>query len=770
MKENYIYSWGFSKYGQCGDFRQNYLILPNEIKLIKKNKENDNDFLTNPNYLNLNFKENEEIILEPDSIFCGEFHSGIISNTKELFMFGKNNNGQLGTGDNINSCFPRFINLNNIKIKLLALGGEHTVALSTNSIVFSWGLNIYGQLGSGNFYNYRKPNQIIDFCKFNKIDSNLNEYILENEQIIEISAGAQHTLLLSNKNNLFSCGSNFYNSLGHNSINIEKYEFGLNKFTLIEDDLLNGHDKINKISCGWYYSGCICNNNLIIIWGMNLSNPTIIKNNEDIKEIINFQIGLIYIAFLSNEGHVFIFEETNLVNKNLIRQIEFKKIKFIDKIINISVGSNFILALNNKGKLYGLGNNKFNQLLLFDGEEKINSPVDINLLSDLKIIKITAGGYHSIILCEKKSIKSINPIKVIPINRALNVSYIDTHLKQINNIINYQETLRENINKKILEINKLQSSINNLKAIFNEIPCQISNSHQKENINLKFQILKELEEFSFDEEIKLNELIILDKVNIGDGTFGEVKKCLYKNTIVAVKFLIKNSDQIIHLSNIKLFIEEFNILKKLRHPNIILYLGACFTSPEYFLVTEYCKNGSLYNFLHDLNNKTSIKDSTKIKWALEIARSINYLHSFNPPIIHRDLKSLNILLDHCNQIKIADFGWARLKEQHMTKQRGTFQWMAPEVVKNGEYSEKADVYSYGIILWEIYSQSKPYENISNIDVAKKVVEDPNFRPPINNDISLKIAKLIVSCWQYDEKARPNFEQIIDYLESYKNNK
>ena len=84
--------------------------------------------------------------------------------------------------------------------------------------------------------------------------------------------------------------------------------------------------------------------------------------------------------------------------------------------------------------------------------------------------------------------------------------------------------------------------------------------------------------------------------------------------------------------------------------------------------------------------------------ALEIAKGVNYLHSFNPPILHRDLKSLNILLNKNLEVKIADFGWARLRNVHMTRLRGTFQWMAPEVILKDNYTEKADVYSFGIIL------------------------------------------------------------------------
>ena len=104
----------------------------------------------------------------------------------------------------------------------------------------------------------------------------------------------------------------------------------------------------------------------------------------------------------------------------------------------------------------------------------------------------------------------------------------------------------------------------------------------------------------------------------------------------------------------------------------------------------------------------SLKD--KLKLAIGIVKGMIYLHSFKIPVIHRDLKSLNILLDKHNNPKIADFGVTRLLSKKTNDKVGTIQWMAPETISSQLYNEKTDVYSFGIILWEIFFEEAPYKS------------------------------------------------------------
>lgn len=179
----------------------------------------------------------------------------------------------------------------------------------------------------------------------------------------------------------------------------------------------------------------------------------------------------------------------------------------------------------------------------------------------------------------------------------------------------------------------------------------------------------------------------------------------WRKTSVAVKIFKIDSA---HDNSIKDFISECHAMEALRHPNIVMFLGACTKGPQYAIVLEYCEGGTLWSLLQ--------KGSLDIKWedrrllALDTARAMNYLHERPKPVLHRDLKSLNLLLDQNNRIKLADFGWTKGLENYMTGKIGTYQWMAPEVIASQQYTEKADVFSFGIILWEIASREAPYRS------------------------------------------------------------
>ena len=246
---------------------------------------------------------------------------------------------------------------------------------------------------------------------------------------------------------------------------------------------------------------------------------------------------------------------------------------------------------------------------------------------------------------------------------------------------------------------------------------------------------------------------------IAQGAFGQIFRGKWRETTVAIKLLKKN---LMKEETIKDFLNECYAMESLRHPNIVMFMGACTKFPNLAIVLEYCPNKSLWSLLQNKNIILHWEDRRRL--AIDMAKGMNYLHSFAVPVLHRDLKSLNILIDDSYRPKIADFGWTRLKAEKMTEKIGTFQWMAPEVLKTSTYTEKADVFSFAIILWEMAAREPPFKNINAIQVAKMVLLK-DLRPTIPKDTPPQFASLMKRCWDRNPALRPSFNKILYELEA-----
>eukprot|EP01097_Dermamoeba_algensis_P003207 TRINITY_DN2285_c0_g1_i3.p1 TRINITY_DN2285_c0_g1~~TRINITY_DN2285_c0_g1_i3.p1 ORF type:complete len:147 (+),score=28.89 TRINITY_DN2285_c0_g1_i3:125-565(+) len=143
---------------------------------------------------------------------------------------------------------------------------------------------------------------------------------------------------------------------------------------------------------------------------------------------------------------------------------------------------------------------------------------------------------------------------------------------------------------------------------------------------------------------------------------------------------------------------------------------------------------------------------------------MNYLHSLSPKIIHRDLKSLNLLLDSNGMIKVADFGLARVRidSGNMTTKVGTPLYMAPELIRGEQYTESVDVYSFGIILWEMFTNITPFKGMDPLNVCLGVAYQ-GLRPVIPSNCPLPLSHLITSCWNSAAELRPSFDSILVML-------
>jgi len=215
------------------------------------------------------------------------------------------------------------------------------------------------------------------------------------------------------------------------------------------------------------------------------------------------------------------------------------------------------------------------------------------------------------------------------------------------------------------------------------------------------------------------------------------------------------------------FYKEIKMLDLLRHPNIVLFIASCYDNNDYCIISEYLSLGSLHAVLKDFSIKLEFE--LRIKICKQIAISILFMH--NRGIIHRDIKSLNILVDKNFTIKLADFGLAYPKEDDPNTINiidGTVQWMAPELFENAVPNEKADVYSFGIVLWEIESRKSPFTKLSNTLSIIYAITHKDERPIIPEKCDKNLKDLMTKCWDPNPTNRPTFSEIVDRLTAIEN--
>ncbi|KAL9259602.1 Serine/threonine/tyrosine-protein kinase HT1-like protein [Drosera capensis] len=283
------------------------------------------------------------------------------------------------------------------------------------------------------------------------------------------------------------------------------------------------------------------------------------------------------------------------------------------------------------------------------------------------------------------------------------------------------------------------------------------------------------------------------------GAHSRLHHGIYKDEAVAVKIItVPDDDDNGSLAVLleKQFDREVSCLSRLKHPNIIksvngfdvivtgtneqkafrlmnggqLTFGSVSSSnfvaawkkpPVYGIIAEYLSQGSLRTYLHKLEHRV-LPLQKIVEYSLEIALGMEYVHSHG--IIHRDLKPENILIDEELHMKIADFGTAceEAHVDHFDDDPGTYRWMAPEMIKHKPYGRKVDVYSFGLILWEMISGSIPYEDMTPVQAAFAV----NLRPEFSTNCPPAMQALIEHCWSTHSEKRPEFSQIVKILDQF----
>jgi serine/threonine protein kinase len=284
---------------------------------------------------------------------------------------------------------------------------------------------------------------------------------------------------------------------------------------------------------------------------------------------------------------------------------------------------------------------------------------------------------------------------------------------------------------------------------FKEEKIQLENKEEKEGLPNSYII---------------NHSDLIRGKELGKGGYGVVYQGAWLNKDVAIKELLNKTPM---PAAIKEFETEAQIMARLRSPNIVQFYGYC-VSPSYCLVMEYMPEGSLYKVLHSEKPLNWEIRSTLIT---DMASGLASLHAEN--ILHRDIKSLNVLLDGLFRAKLTDFGLSKIKAETRTLSikneesiAGTLAWTAPELFTlKPVHTKQSDVYSLGITIWEVASRKLPYAEAPP-GIIQGLVEDGE-REEVPEDCPPKIASLIRFCWHQDVKKRPEAGRVVEYMKDEK---
>ncbi|GAT97166.1 protein kinase domain containing protein [Entamoeba histolytica] len=253
--------------------------------------------------------------------------------------------------------------------------------------------------------------------------------------------------------------------------------------------------------------------------------------------------------------------------------------------------------------------------------------------------------------------------------------------------------------------------------------------------------------------ININELYLNNKISI------KTKSVIWMVSWKGVKFVLK--DQMIDNSNeFEQIKENIKTIKEIRHPCIIQYFGYSIEYPHLYLLMEFMPKHSLFNVLH--SNLKIIPIATKFRIINEISKGLAYLHDLNPPIVHGNLNSNNVLVEQNYSIKLSDICLG-----FNLSLNDSIPWKAPEVLTGNKPTTKSDIYSFGIILWEIITNQIPFDDIDlKDDLILNIVLGQ--RPPLINSIPVPCKELLLSCWKINTERLISIDEIVMKVESWKN--
>jgi len=244
---------------------------------------------------------------------------------------------------------------------------------------------------------------------------------------------------------------------------------------------------------------------------------------------------------------------------------------------------------------------------------------------------------------------------------------------------------------------------------------------------------------------------------------GQVLKSVMGSRTVAIKALTTDKSETL--------ISRFKILSQIKHPNLIFYFGMSNSvGNQIFFVAEFCPKKSLYDIMQSSSKMVDWTLFTKI--GRDIARGLHVLHTWSPTIVHENLRSKHLLLSETGKAKLTDVEYVFSVCPHQISLTESFDYSAPEVCQQQCYTPSSDVYSLGIILWEMANcilkgrYARPYESLPGYQVLIQVGQG-TLRPKIPLDFPKIIRDLISDCLKWEPKQRPSTQEIIQYMKEFR---
>ncbi|XP_068624353.1 tyrosine-protein kinase Fer isoform X2 [Battus philenor] len=263
-------------------------------------------------------------------------------------------------------------------------------------------------------------------------------------------------------------------------------------------------------------------------------------------------------------------------------------------------------------------------------------------------------------------------------------------------------------------------------------------------------------------ELNNDHVQLLDK--IGRGNFGDVYKARLKTT--GQEVAVKTCRVALPEEQKRTFLQEGRILKQYQHPNIVRLIGIAVQKQPIMIVMELVPGGSLLTFLR--TRASALGARSLLAMCRDAAAGMRYLESKN--CIHRDLAARNCLVADDHTVKISDFGMSREEEEYIVSggmKQIPIKWTAPEALNFGKYTSLCDVWSYGVLMWEIFSKGDtPYAGMSNSRAREKI--DAGYRMPAPEGCSEDVYALMLRCWEYEAEKRPHFHQVYTIIDSIYN--